>query len=390
MTNTVDDASVLRDRATALIPTLAARAADTEALRRLPDQTIADIKQAGLHRMGMPARLGGAELALDATVDIVATLARGCASTAWVCAVYSDHAMIVGMMDPAAADDVWADNPDATISAGYFPSGTNERADGGWRLSGTWGFASGCDHADWLMLGSLIPDGDGVPRANLCLIPRGEVEIEDNWRVMGLCGTGSKNIVVDGGFVPEHRILPLAVACEGWEARGRADVPPLFRLPHVTTIPFVFPATALGIAEGMLDEFIDGMKARTSFGARVAEYATLQMHVAEAAAEIDCARLLIMRDTAEAMAAMEQGRSLSLAEKARNRRDMAYAAKLCRLAVDRLFGASGAHGIFSENAAQRKFRDVRVVANHIATNWDVAGTTYGRVAFGLDPATPLI
>ena len=390
MPDTGNDAATLFERATALAPILADRAVKTENLRRLPDETVADIKAAGLHRMGQPARFGGSQLALDHIVDIVAALARGCASTAWVNAVYCDHSIIVGMMDPAAADDVWADNPDAAVSAGFFPSGTNERAEGGWRLYGTWGFASGCDHADWLLLGSVMPDADGAPAPHLCLMPREDVEIDDNWHVLGLAGTGSKNIVVDGGFVPDYRIVPLSAVRDGWEARGRPDVVPVHRLPHVTTVPFLFDAVALGIAESLLDDFVADMGERTSFGARVADYATLQMHVAQASAEIDCARLLIKRDTAEAMAMMVEGDMLGLDQKGRNRRDMAYAGKLCREAVDRLFVASGAHNIFSDSIVQRKFRDMRAAGNHIAVNWDVAGTTYGRIAFGLDPNSPLI
>ena len=119
-------ASEILRRAEELVPVLAERAAETEALRRLPDETMADIRAAGLHAMGKPERLGGAELPLDAIVRVVATLARGCASTAWVCGVYSDHEMIVGMMDPRVADEIWADEPDALIATGYFPSGTNE------------------------------------------------------------------------------------------------------------------------------------------------------------------------------------------------------------------------------------------------------------------------
>ena len=259
--------------------------------------------------------------------------------------------------------------PDETVAAlkaaGYFPAGTNEPADGGWLLSGAWSFVSGCDHADWFLMGSMIPDesGDRVPC--VCLIPRSEVVIEDNWHVMGLCGTGSKNIVADGAFA-------------------------LYRLPHVSTIPIFFKATALGIAESMLDDFIEQMNSRSSFGNPVAEFATLQMHIAEAAAEIDCARLLIKRDTFEAMEAMRAGEDLSLATRARNRRDQAYSSKLCRQAIDRLFGASGAHNIFSDNVSQRNFRDMRAASNHLAANWDVAGTTFGRVSFGLDPATRLI
>ena len=380
----------LLDSAKALTGTLAARAAATEALRRLPDETVADIKAAGLHRLGQPSRFGGAEMPLDGIVDVITALARGCAATAWVCGVWTDHAIIVGMFDPAAADDVWGGNENATISAGLFPSGTNERVAGGWRLSGSWGFASGCDHADWIILGSLIPDADGRPTHNLCLVPRSEISIDDDWHVMGMAGTGSKTIVVEDAFVPDHRIFSLPLVMGGWEARGRPDVGPLYRLPHRPTIPFHFCATSLGIAEAMMEDFVSGMAARKSFGKPMAEFETMQMHIAEASAEIDCARLLIRRDVTEAMAAMRHGQSLSPEIMVRNRRDQAYSARLCRQAVERLFGAAGAHSIYEDNAAQRRYRDVRAAGNHVVLNWDLAGTTYGRVALGLELETSFV
>ncbi len=383
-------AAGLKESAAALVATLDSRAAVAESLRRLPDETIADLKEAGLHRMCQPARLGGAELPLDEAVDIISTLARGCASTAWVCGVYTDHSIIAGMFDPQTADDIWADAPDAVIAAGYLPSGNAERAAGGWRLTGTWGFASGCDFADWLLLGCLLPMADGAKIAHLCFVPRAEVEIDDNWHVMGLEATGSKNIVVENAFVPEHRTLAMAAMNGGAEARGQTDVPALYRLPHVTAVPFMFCATIIGISESLLETTIEQIGGRNSFGTPVAEFPTMQLHIAEAAAEIDCARMLMERDTAEAMAAMREPRPLTMAEKARNRRDQAYAARLCTRAVDRLFGAAGSKGIFDDNVVQRKFRDLRAANVHIAVNWDLAGTTYGRVSLGLDPITPLI
>ena len=383
-------AGVLKERAEALVPALQARGTEADKLRRLPDETVADVMAAGLHRLCQPARLGGAELPLDAAVDIISTLARGCASTAWVCGVYADHSIIAGMMDPRTADDIWADAPDAKIAAGYLPSGSAERAPGGWRLTGTWGFASGCDFADWLLLGCLLPMDNGEKVAHLCFVPRSEIEIDDNWHVMGLQATGSKNVVVDGAFVPEHRTLAMANMNGGAEARGQTGVPALYRLPHVTAVPFLFCGTIIGISESVLAASIEQIGARNSFGTPVAEFPTMQLHIAEAAAEIDCARMLMMRDTSEAMAAMREPRPLTLAEKARNRRDQAYAARLCTRAVDRLFSAAGAKGIFDDNVIQRKFRDLRAANVHIAVNWDLAGTTYGRVSLGLDPITPLI
>ncbi len=388
--NVSDRATILREQAQALVLILASRADEAESLRRLPDETLDDVKAAGLHRMCQPRRFGGAEVPLDAAVDIVSILARGCAATAWVCGVYNDHSIVAGMCDPGVPEEIWGENPDAVIAAGFFPSGNAEPVEGGWRLTGKWGFSSGCDFADWLLLGSMLPIGDGDATPSLCFVPRSEVRIDDNWQVMGLAGTGSKKLIVENTFVPSYRIISFEHARGGAEMRGRTDVAPLYRLPHISTVPFFFCGTALGIAESMLLDVTAEMKNRTSFGRPVAEIQTMQMHLAEASAEVECARLLVMRDTTEAMTAMSLGKELPLAERARNRRDMAYATQLCSQAVNRLFCASGGNALFLDNTIQRKYRDMSAVARHIAVNWDIAGTIYGRVAFGLDPASPLV
>ena len=391
--------AALRDRddfdavaaADALVPALQARAAETEAARSVPAQNIAALRSAGLTRMGQPRHLGGSELPLDQSVEAVSRLARGCASTAWVCGVYNDHAITIGMFDPRAAEDIWGDNPDALVSAGFTPSGTVERTDGGWQLSGTWGWSSGCDHADWLMVVTLLPKfgGDGVDAA-FCLVPRGDVRIDDNWQVMGLAGTGSKNLIIEDAFVPDHRTFSMIETNDGSAGRLKNNLPALYCLPRTAAVPFMLAAPALGVAESMLALHIENISGRSMRTGAISELATMQMHVAEAAAEIDSARLLMLRDCREAMAAMRAGRTFTMEERARGRRDQAYMVTLCRRAIDRLFTAAGGAGIFLDNEMQRKFRDIHAMSGHIALNWDIAGTTYGRVAFGLDPATPLI
>lgn len=378
-------------RAEALVPTLAARAEETERLRRIPDETIADLKAAGLHRICQPARFGGAETPLDAACEIVATLSGGCSSTGWVAGVYTDHQMLVGMFDRQAADDIWSENPEALLSAGFTPGGTAETVAGGWRIAGEWTWSSGCDHADWLIVASVLETGpDGGREPNFCIVPRAEVEIVDNWHVMGMAGTGSKKLRVVDAFVPRHRTLPFRLATAGGNARGQHDAPPLYKLPHISCVPFMLVSPSLGIARSVLDGVVAQMGARTARGVSVADYQSIQLHVAEAAAQIDAARLLVMRDTGEAMAAMREGRDLTLMERARNRRDHAYVVRLCREAVTRLFGTLGGAGIFLDEAMQRKFRDMHSMSGHFALNWDVSGTTYGRVALGLDPQTPRV
>lgn len=293
--------------AEALIPVLQARAAETEAARSVPVENIIAMRDAGLLRMGQPRRLGGGELPLDESVEAVSRLARGCASTAWVCGVYNDHAITIGMFDPRAADDIWGDNPDALVSAGFTPSGNVERSDGGWQLSGTWGWSSGCDHADWLMVVALLPKagGDGVD-ASFCLVPRADVTIDDNWHVMGLAGTGSKNLVIEETFVPDHRTFSMVETNEDSAGRLKRNVPPLFCLPRTGSVPFMLAAPALGVAESLLALHIETLGGRSMRTGAISELPTMQMHVAEAATEIDSARLLMLRDCREAMAAMQE------------------------------------------------------------------------------------
>jgi alkylation response protein AidB-like acyl-CoA dehydrogenase len=376
------------DQAATLAPILDGRARATEEAGQMLPGTMADLRAGGFTRLCQPRKFGGGELPLDAAAEVIAALAQGCGSTAWVCAVYTDHSILSGMFAAQATNDIWGQNPDALISAGYHPTGMVERTDGGWRVSGQWEFVSGCDYADWFILGSFMPLDDGGRVHAFFIVPREDIEIGDNWQVMGLQGTGSKNVSVKASDVPEHRMLTLPEANGGAEARqrtgGDAETRPLYRLPHLPTVPFLFTATGLGIAESLLGQSIDHIAGAQSQGKRIAEYPTMQMHIAEAAAEIDAARLVVMRDCASSMAAMGEHKPLTVMERAGNRRGHAYASRLCQGAVDRLFAAAGAKGLFDSHFAQRKFRDMRAVSTHISQNWDRSGTVYGAAAFGLD------
>jgi alkylation response protein AidB-like acyl-CoA dehydrogenase len=379
------DYQSLRAAAEAMVPVLLERAPEAEKLRRLPDETVADFRRHGLTRLCQPKSVGGAELPLDKAVDIVTVLARGCASSAWVCGIWCDHAATIGTFDGRAVDDIWRKDPDIVVSAGVTPSGSGERVEGGLRISGRWGWSSGCDFADWVMLSVVLPEQSGAPGGvHMCLVPRADFEIVDDWHVMGMTATGSKTVTVAGAFVPDYRILSAAAAASGAGAPGAREKAALYRLSRPSTVPFFLVAPALGAAEAALEAHVANIVGRQSRGNRVAEFATMQMHVAEASAEIDAARLLMMRDLRAAMQAAENGREWTMAERARGRRDQAYVAFLCRRAVDRLFTAAGGGALFLANDQQRRFRDVHGISAHISLNWDVGGTTFGRITLGLD------
>ena len=160
---------------------------------------------------------------------------------------------------------------------------------------------------------------------------------------------------------------------------------PLYLMPRMATSPILLTAPTIGLTEALLDLFLESMRTKASRGVKVAELGTIQMRIAEAAAEVDAARLMLERDCAETMSTMRRRDSLTLEQRAHNRRDMAYASTLCIRAADRLFTATGGTGLYDRNEMRRQFHDIRAVGAHFVNSWDVAGTTFTKVALGLEP-----
>ena len=385
-------ARMLLQRAEALAPALAGRVAETATLRRVPDRSIADLVQADLLKAARPARHGGFELDLDAVIEIISALGRGCGSTAWVFGIFCDHAITMGMMPEEAQDDIWSEDPEALVCSGLMPAGRVERVAGGFRLSGRWQFSSGCDHAAWAFVQSATPpDGEGAaPTPAYFLLPRRDYEIVDTWFVSGLVGTGSKDIAVEAAFVPDHRARPVALFNAGTGPGGRVNPGPIYRLPRIATVPFSLVAPAIGVLDAMIEGFTGRTRERATRGFRHAELTTMQLRLAESSAERDCARLLLRRATRETMTSMREAGRLGLDQRARNRRDMAYTAVLCMRAADRLFQAVGASGLFDGDAMRRMHADIHAIGAHHINSWDISGPIYGQVAFGLEPTNPLV
>ena len=192
VTNTrTKNAEVLIERARTLVPALRQRAAQATAERKLPQETIDDFRHLDLTRCLQPPMFGGYGANYRVFSKMLRTLAQGCGSSAWVAAVHGEHSWVIGQYPEQAQRDVWGNNPLAVASASIAPVGEAEPAAGGHRLRGRWGFASGCDYAHWLLLGGVLKQ-DGKAEERMFLVPIGAVEIVDDWRVMGLCGTGSK------------------------------------------------------------------------------------------------------------------------------------------------------------------------------------------------------
>ena len=198
---------ILLQRAREMVPVLASRARKTEELRRVPDETVAEMQAAGFFRVLQAKQYGGYEMDPQVFYDICMTLAEGCMSTAWIYGVIGVHNWQLACFDPRASEDVWGKDTSVLVASTYMPKGQVKPVEGGFQFSGRWGFSSGIDHAQWVLLGGLIfpADGKGPPEYRTFLLPRKDFEVIDTWHVMGLKGTGSKDIVVKDVFVPEYR-----------------------------------------------------------------------------------------------------------------------------------------------------------------------------------------
>jgi len=367
------DAATLVARAQSLIPGLRAGAAATEAARRVSADAIAALRAAGVYRILQPVRYGGSEGELATLCEAAIEVGRGCAATAWVYATTGTYTWVVGMFPAAAQDELWADDPDAIVGASVAPSGKATPADGGFRLSGTWSFSSGCDNTGWWSVGMPVPAPDGGVEPALALLPPGAWTIEDNWHVLGLAGTGSKNVVVADHFVPAHRVLRVREAQSGSPPGAAVNRDPLYRVPMLAVIAACLAAPGIGAAHGALDAF----RALKRRGAGDAED--------RAAAAIDAARALLLRDCREAFATVRDGGALTLDQRLRFRRDHAFSVRLAVQAADALVDAAGGAALADAPDLQRSWRDAHAVAKHISLNWDAVGSQAGRQLLGLDP-----
>ncbi len=373
-------------RARALKPAILQRARAAEAARSLPAETVDDLQRSGLFAIQKPSRFGGFELGLVEFVEIVAELGRACGSTAWVYGVTAERAWLAAKFALQAQREIWEPNPRALITSSITPNGVATPVAGGWRVTGHWQFVSGIDIADWCVFCTHRPRGDGAPtEAVYFLIPKAQCEIIDTWHVAGLAATGSRDVRVRDVFVPDHRFVSVELLREGGGPGLEANPAPLFRLPLIAINPYAILAPMLGIAEGALEQTLDGVNSRrlVKVAGTAAEQQVVQLRIAEAAAEIDAARALILADCRESMDCVASGRPLPVALRIRVRRNHGFAAKLLMSAVDRLFTTAGGRGIYLDHYMQRAFRDVHAAGSHLGLSWDLVGTMWGQHALGL-------
>jgi 3-hydroxy-9,10-secoandrosta-1,3,5(10)-triene-9,17-dione monooxygenase len=381
------------ESAEALLPKLRERAARCEELRRLPDETLRDFHDARLFRIHQPKRIGGEELEFAAVVTYGAMLARACASTAWNWVNFAAHHMMLGMFPREAQDEIWGASRDALIASSFvFPAGNARKVKGGYMLSGRWPFSSGVDPSEWNMLAGLARLDDHLPpEQRIFLLKRTQYKVIDTWFAGGLRGTGSKDVEASEQFVPEHMTLAVADTKGGPTPGSAVNPGPLYQLPVFALFPYMLSGVALGIAEGLIEEFLSRThQTGRMTGARIAEIQSTQIRLGEATAYARASRLVQLANCTEAEQLIASGRVPEGKVKARYRLEGAYAVDWAVRAVDLMFGLYGASGLYESGHVPRAFRDAHAVRQHFSFNTDIAGTTYGRVALGLASDNPTL
>lgn len=380
--------SELVDRVEELADFFADQAAEADDLGRLPDRTAKTLREAGVVRALQPRDFGGDERHPREFFEAVLAVGNRSASAGWVASVVGVHAFELAQASREAQQEIWGEDPDTWVASPYAPIGRARPVDGGWIFSGRWPFSSGTDHCSWVVLGGMLTDAEGT----VCpdglrhfLIPRSDYTIvEDSWNVIGLKGTGSKDVVIDGAFVPDHRLIDPEALGSGEASRraGRGEVP-LYRMPFHSMFSGAITAGTLAAAEGGLAAWLAYTRDRVSVRGVTAATDPRQRHaLGEAAADLQASRLQFLADMDRLFDAASTGEPVSLQLRAEVRRNQVRISQRAGAALDRLVAHAGGNAMRIDNPIQRFWRDAHVALGHAANVVEPMYEAYAALSFG--------
>jgi alkylation response protein AidB-like acyl-CoA dehydrogenase len=379
-------------RVAEIAPRLAAAADETERLGRLSDESVKLVREAGVMRLLQPADFGGYAAHPRDFAEAVMAVAAQCGSSGWVCGVGGVHPWEMALMDRKLQAEVWGGNPDTWIASPYAPQGIATPVDGGYILRGRWNFSSGTDHCEWIFLGALVGGPDGKPamppKSMHVVLPRADYTIvEDSWDVIGLSGTGSKDIIVKDAFIPAYRTIDFDDVAAGEVAAERAGrTETVYRLPFWTMFPLGITAAVVGIAEGALAAHLSYQRDRvTAMGTRIRDDPYVLSAISEAAAEISASRIQLLDGISRLYDQADAGQEISFADRAFVRRNQTRCAWRAVAAVDEIFARSGGNAVRRTNPVQRFWRDAHVGLQHAI---HIPGSIYhstALISMGIEP-----
>lgn len=383
------------DNIMAIADQLRDQASEAELLGRLPDETAKALKLAGTMKLLQPSAYGGFEAHPREFAETVMAVASLDGAAGWVCGVVGVHPWQLGFADPKVQQEVWGADDNTWMASPYAPTGIAVPTEGGYRFSGRWQFSSGTDHCDWIFLGAMLGDADGniatPPTMLHMILPRTDYTIvEDSWNVVGLKGTGSKDIIVRDAFVPDYRVMNGDHVIDGTAQQQAGVSKTLFKMPWSTMFPLGISSAVIGIAEGALAAHLDYQRDRVGAqGTAVRDDPYVLYAIGEAAADINAARQEILANVDKIWDIVESGREVTFEDRAIGRRTQIRAAWRAVMAVDQIFARSGGNALRMDKPLQRFWRDAHAGLNHAI---HVPNTVYHAASLsslGIEPAESL-
>ncbi len=371
------------------------QAAEAEKIGKLTDDTVKTMKQIGSIRLLQPKLHGGLEVHPREFAETVMATAALDPSAGWINGVVGVHPYQLAYADPRVGTEIWADDVDTWVASPYAPQGVAVPVDGGYLFNGRWQFSSGTDHCDWIFLGAMIGDSDGKPlmppQMLHMILPRKDYEIvEDSWDVVGLRGTGSKDVIVTDAFVPAYRTMDAMKVMDGTAQRDAGMTETLYLMPWSTMFPLGISSATIGIAEGALAAALDYQRQRVnSSGVAIKDDPYVMYAIGEAAADINAARQELLANADRIYDMVDAGKEVSFEDRAAGRRTQVRAVWRAVSAVDELFARCGGNATRMDKPLQRYWRDVHVGQAHAI---HVPSTVYHASALsslGVDPQGPL-
>jgi alkylation response protein AidB-like acyl-CoA dehydrogenase len=377
-----------------LQPLIEKNAAQGEQDRRVVEESVTALTDAGVFKIAQPRRYGGYQASVRTMLDVSAAVAEADGGTGWVVALCNVCAWLTGLFSERAQDEVWGTDPDAKVSGVLTPSCGSVKVDGGFRVTGRWFYNSGAWHSSWAILGFPVVNAGGeMIDQGLALIPFTDLSIEETWFVAGMSSTGSNCLIADDVFVPEHRIMSGVEALEGQYPTGRTDET-LYRSAFIPVLALVLAGPQLGMGRKALElvtRKADAKPISYTFYAAQADSTAFQLQLAQAALMIDTAHLHAYRAADDIDRAAEAGAYPDLLRRARVRADTGWVLEHITKAIDTLLFAHGAGSFAQVNPLQRIWRDSAVAARHAVSLPAVNYEIYGKALLGRpDQPTVLI
>jgi alkylation response protein AidB-like acyl-CoA dehydrogenase len=359
-------------RITALAPMVARLAPDIEQGRRLPAELVSALKSARIYGMLVPRRYGGLELDAPSAFRAVSALAKLDGSVGWNAMIGQVGSLMPFLVSPTLCEEIFQDGKDHVLAGSGQPAGTAERVPGGWRVTGSWPFASGCQNAEWIAGACVMteggspidaPDGPG-PMTRTCLMPAEHWEIRDTWHAFGLKGTGSHDVALTDVFVPDSNVFEFPF--------GASFAPdPIFgKFPELVVV-LSHGAVAVGIAEGAIMDLVElaGAGVKQMFMTTpLVETERFKEGLARLDADLMAARALLEAQVARAWQNPERAATKDMARVAEQLQATVWITSACVRVAEGCFELAGSRAVYESSSPQRRVRDLRVAAQHVAAH----------------------